>query len=248
MDNEKNIHEGHRERMLEKVFVKPELFSDHELLEILLFFSIPRKDVNPLAHKLLRVFGGVKEVFDATKEELLSIDGVGKKTVAHILTVGEIYKRISNKETKPIRLSSPEQVYRSVKEVMKNAEKEKCSVFFINKNYSLITVVSYSDTKGLSVSADPNELARLFAIHKPKYVIIAHNHISGTTEPSKNDVVSTRKLNLLCELHGVDMIDHVIVCKEKIFSFRDSGMLDMIKNDTDINKILSNLSGGNINE
>ncbi len=248
MDNEKNIHDGHRERMLEKMFINPKLFSDHELMEILLFFSIPRKDVNPLAHKLLRAFGGVKEVFEATKEELLSVEGVGRKTVAQIMTIGEIYKRISNKGTKPIKLSSPEQVYRAVKDVMRTAEKEKCSVFFIDKKYTLITIVSYSDTKGLSVSADPNELVRLFAIHKPTYVIIAHNHISGMAEPSKNDLVSTRKLNLLCELHGVDMLDHVIVCKEKIFSFRDSGMLDMIKNDTDINKILSNLSGGNINE
>ena len=248
MDNQKNIHNGHRERMCEKALINPEFFADHELLEILLFFSIPRKDVNPLAHKLLRTFGGLEELFSATVEKLTTVDGVGKKTAVQILAIGEIYKRISSRKTKKTKLFTPEHVFNIVKEELKNSTSENFIIFLLNKSYSVVNKVYYSDKNDLSVSADPNELIGLFAVHKPKFLIVAHNHILGTTEPSESDLVSTRKLNLLCSLHGVEMLDHVICCKDNTYSFRGTGLLEKIKNDTDINKILTQNLGGEPNE
>lgn len=77
---DKNIHSGHRRRMTERFLKYPDSLSEHEVLEIMLYSALPRKDTNPLAHKLLRTFGSLKNVLSADAEVLKSVDGVGEKT------------------------------------------------------------------------------------------------------------------------------------------------------------------------
>ena len=248
MANEINLHEGHRGRMLEKLFANTELFAEHELVEILLTFAIPRKDVNPLAHKLLRTFGGLKGLFSANKNELLAVDGVGRKTAGLILAVGEIIRRAESEKKVDYKMQSPERLADYFKDKYKFLSEERCELILLNEKYSIITSVCYSDKNSLSVFTDPNELINLFAVHKPKFVTLAHNHIYGSAEPSKQDVLSTKKLALLCSLHGVQLLDHVIVARENIYSFRSNGILDQILKDIDIDNLLSGNFGGKLYE
>ena len=248
MENKINLHEGHRARMLEKILLNTELLAEHELVEILLTFAIPRKDVNPLAHQLIRTFGGIKGLFRADKNELLAVDGVGKKTAGLIIAVGEIIKIAEKTKKVDCKMQSPEQLGEYFKNKYKSLTEERFELILLNERYSIVNSVSYSDKNALSVFANPNELINLFAVHKPKFVTIAHNHIYGSAEPSKQDILSTKRLALLCSLHGVQLLDHVIVDRENIYSFRSNGILDQILKDIDIDNLLSGNFGGKLYE
>ena len=94
------MHEGHRQRLISKLIEGKTLLSDHEILEILLFYAIPRKNVNELAHKLITAFGSLQGCLDADYDSLLTVDGVGPKTATLIVTFGEILKRVNSSEDK----------------------------------------------------------------------------------------------------------------------------------------------------
>ena len=110
MSNDANLHAGHRKRLTEKFLINASALSDHELIEILLFYSIPRRDTNPLAHQLLRVFGGIDGLLNASAQEISSISGIGERSATNILLVGEILRRATQKPKQKIKLGSPEQM------------------------------------------------------------------------------------------------------------------------------------------
>ena len=93
MDKVENCHSGHRERMAEKFIIAPNAMLDHEVLEMLLFYVIPRKDTNKLAHRLIRVFGSLQNVLDRTPKELMMVDGVGKRTAVFLSLINTVAKR-----------------------------------------------------------------------------------------------------------------------------------------------------------
>ena len=91
----KNIHAGHRERVRENVLKNGfEQLEDHRLLELLLFYSIPREDTNEIAHRLLNEFGSFTEIVKATPKKLSEVQGVGKNSAIQIAAIGELYKRV----------------------------------------------------------------------------------------------------------------------------------------------------------
>ena len=87
------MHEGHRKRLIQKLLDKKEVLSDHELLEILLFFAIPRKNVNEEAHRLIDDFGSLKNVLNVDADTLESVEGIGEKSAVFLSLIGEIYRR-----------------------------------------------------------------------------------------------------------------------------------------------------------
>jgi len=242
MDIDKNIHEGHRKRLMNKVLKYSEMFSDHELLEVLLFYAIPRKDTNPLAHVLLRTFGSVENVFSASLQTLMAVEGVGERTAILILTIGELFRRVNNQPKKKDVLSTPEKLYDVIKKEFKGLTTERCVLFMLDKNFKLLGKLVYADEKEFSVSMNVNEMINSFGALKPTHVIFAHNHLSDNCSPSNEDKITTKKLNVICSLHGVNLIDHVITNGTKKFSFREEGLMAHIKENADINKVLN--SGG----
>lgn len=242
MDTDKNIHEGHRKRLTDKVLKYSEMFSEHELLEVLLFYAIPRKDTNALAHVLIRTLGSIENVFSAPLETLMGVEGVGEKTAILILTIGEIMKRINSTPKKKEVLSTPEKLYDVIMKEFKGLLKERCVLFMLDKKFKLLGKLTYGDEKEFSVSMDVNEMIGSFVALKPTFVIFAHNHLSDNCSPSKVDEITTKKLNVICSLHGVNLVDHVITNGTKKYSFRDSGLMAHIKENADINKVLN--SGG----
>ena len=236
--DEKNIHKGHRERMLEKAFTSIDSLAEHELLEILLYRILPRVDTNPLAHRLIRVFGSLNGVLSADTKELATVEGVGKRIATEISLLGRIYSRVTaKKEDKPVAFS-----FSNVKEEiisqLSRLEKEKVIVYFLDNKYKVLHQVPWESSSYDNSSAQVSELVKCVAIYKPKFLIIAHNHPSGNLTPSLEDDYTTKKLNMLCDIHGVSLIDHIIVAKDSAFSYCTSGRLAILKNQSDINKII----------
>jgi DNA repair protein RadC len=241
MSENENIHSGHRKRMLKRAQENFEALLDHEVLEILLYDSLPRVNTNPIAHRLIKTFGSIKDVFMASVEELSAVSGVGEKTANKLAFIGGLIKRVEKSPRNSVMLTSFEKTRQEIKEWFDNEDKERFSIFLLDKRYKKIAVVDFDNQDVTRVNVEVSEIASSFAHYKPSKVIIAHNHPSGMAEPSESDDLATKKINLLCMAHGVTLADHVIYGKGKVYSYMQSGKLDEIKKKADLNAMLNNL-------
>ncbi len=241
MTDTKDIHSGHRKRMFAKYLASNKDLPDHELLEILLFFAIPRANTNNLAHLLLRRFGNIEKIFETKPEELASIDGIGLKTAEFLSVLGQILsiirKRTPTKRQKA--LSSFDKNKDDAIAFFKNVDHEKTYISLLDKNYVEITRICYEQKEKTSVNALINDVAKAFALNKPCFVLIAHNHPSGLPTPSTQDDFTTAKLNMLCNVHGVTLVDHIIVAGKETLSYFSSGRLQDIKQKFNIDNLIS---------
>lgn len=235
-----DIHSGHRQRMYEKLSIFNQSLADHELLEILLFSYIPRRNTNGLAHLLIKEFGSLENVFNATVEELMLVEGVGKTVANGIVVTAEIIKRIIKAKSKKAKFSSVLSyglIERDVVNYFNLQTEEKFIVILYDNNARKMSVLEYFDKKKDQVSADIPEIARAIALHKPTYIVMAHNHPSGSPKPSFNDDLATGKMNILCSSHGVTLVDHIIVCDQTAYSYHVEGQMDRIKKAYNLEKI-----------
>ncbi len=239
----KDLHAGHRERVLNKFAENPNGLPEHELLEILLFPLLPRRDVNPLAHTLIRTFGDLAGVLNASYDELTSVKGVGKSTAAHLVAIGKIYEVVRLKETKKKKtnFSSFASCKKDLLDYFSGLTEERFVAFFLNEKYGKIAALEYGDNYKDKVTGDLSEIAKGIALHRPAYLFIAHNHPSGMAIPSDDDDFATKKINALCSLHGVSLIDHVIVAKGDAYSYSVEGRMEYIRECSDMDKIMRNI-------
>ncbi len=247
MDTKENLHQGHRQRLLDKLDDGREVLSEHELLETLLYLSIPRKDVNPLAHRLIKAFGGLSGVFEASKNELLAIDGVGKKTAEVILLVGGLYQLAGKEKLEQPVFNTTEKIRNGLRCEFSFENDEVCLLVLLDKNYKQIARLSYSGLKNVEVSINLNEIANALVSFKPCYAVLAHNHVKGVCYPSADDDKTTQRVHMLCSIHGVSLIEHGIFMGEnEYFSYHDEGRLDDIKEQSSVKEMLE--LGGDKNE
>jgi DNA repair protein RadC len=230
------MHEGHRERLISKLIANTDSLSSHEVLEILLFYSIPRKNTNGLAHKLLDTFGDLSGVFSANYDALIAVEGIGHKTATFLTTLKAINNRIEQeKPNAPVIYS-----YDSCKSMLINsfrgATEEKFVALFLNKNGMIITRKIFSSHSDNMVNFDLNELLKGVISMKPVSAVICHNHISGTPLPSYSDDKATEKIYLTLKLNNVVLYDHIIVSGDKTFSYRVSDRLSIVEKN--ISKLL----------
>ncbi len=238
MNQMDNVHAGHRERMFKKLSANPDSFLEHEVLEVLLFYALPRKDTNPLAHALIRRFGTLDKVFAASKEELKLVDGVGDSVANLITIVGQSIKMSAKASARVEPLLAFDKVREEVTKIFLGKSKEFFIVLFLDKKHVKISMFEFSDNNKFEVSADIPELSKAIAVYKPTYAIVAHNHPSGSARPSVEDDFSTKKINLLCEIHGVSLIDHVIYTNKECYSYHKTRRMEYIKHEADINKLM----------
>ena len=246
MKVENNIHQGHRKRMFDKALKYSNALSDHELLEVVLFYAIPRIDTNGIAHALLRTFGSLSKVFSAPAQSLMAVDGVGEKTAVLIQTIGKLIERQSATPKRKTSINNHEQLKNIVLDAFKGYDTEMCVVFLMDSSFKVIGTLDYSNTEKFSVRINVNEVLTAFNAIRPKHVIFSHNHISESCQPSKEDDIATKQFNVLCSLHGVNLLDHVIVQGKEVFIYRMNGLMEMIKDQADRQKVLNN--GGLNNE
>ena len=225
------LHDGHRERLVNKFIEYPDSFSDHELLEIFLFTILPRKDTNDTAHRLIKAFGSIEKVFSATAEQLMTVQGVGKTVAAQIVLHGKLMRRIAAapKEEKAEKFSSFDKIKSNVFAIFKGVKTEKFIFILLNEAYEKVFSIDAVGNSDEEVFADTAEIARAISVHKAKFAIMAHNHPSGNENPSKEDDLATKKFCILCEVHGIKLVDHIVVAGEKAYSYFGEKRLDFIK-------------------
>ncbi|MBO4251152.1 MAG: RadC family protein [Clostridia bacterium] len=228
---QEGVHSGHRERLVKKFTEFPDSFSDHELLEMFLFPLLPRKDTNEIAHRLINAFGSIKKVFGATAEQLKSVGGVGDKTASYIVLYGKLLKKAADAPQKQVLnpFTSFENTKREMFALFNGQKSEKFYFFLLNYNYEVVFRMEYLGNDDYSVFADTAEIAKAISAHNAKFAIMAHNHPSGNEQPSAEDDIATRKFYILCRLHGINLVDHIIVSGDKLFSYFSDGKINHIK-------------------
>ena len=244
MTEKENVHKGHRQRMIERCKINSGALLDHELLEVLLYPIIPRVNTNPIAHRLISTFGSIEKVFSAGISELMAVSGVGEKVATQINVIGALIGRVNDKTDKSESLWCFEAVKKHVEKHFKDKTEEKFLLFLLDKKYVKLATVEFDDGDVVSIKADVKKVANALLTYKPQNVLLTHNHASGIAQPSEQDDLATKKLNLICMAHGINLVDHVIYAKGNTFSYVSSGRLDKIKKSADLNAMLNSLNNG----
>lgn len=228
MPNDTDILEthflGHRQRLKQKFLEgSPSSFSDYELLELVLFNSIPRKDVKPLAKKLLQEFGGLGGVISASEDKLLSVTGVTKSICINFLVINEILSRLlqANVKKKNI-LSSWASLIDYLRITMGNCKTEQFRTLFLNKKNILIADELQTAGTIDQTPVYPREIIKRALFHEASAIILVHNHPSGNATPSRADIDLTNTIISACKTVGISVHDHVIITNDDFYSFKSN--------------------------
>lgn len=216
-----NPHKNHRARLRE-TFRKAgaERMPDHNLLELLLFYSIPRKDTNELAHRLISAFGSLNRVFDASYEQLLEIEGMGESSALLISMIPSICKRyIDGSVSGKINLSEPEDVMRyAVKRYYGNNKVETFYMLCLDAVGNLVNCCKLGEGTSGSVVVDKRNVLETAFRNNADKVIFIHNHPNGIAAPSKNDLQMTTDFASVLLGVGIRLSDHIIVAGDEAIS------------------------------
>ena len=220
------MHEGHRQRMLERLESAEGSLQEHELLEILLFNAIPRKNTNELAHRLLSAFGSLRAVLGAEMAELKAVPGVGESTAAYLRIIGIFYARAQLKEPELPSAFSFAAFRPFLIERFEGAREEYVELYSLDGKDCVKNVRRFSSEKSFQASVDPKEISRFLVEAKPAAMVAVHNHITGPATPSREDDDFTAQLEILCSMHNVSLRDHIICSPEGVYSYFLSGKLN----------------------
>ena len=222
-----NPHAGHRER-LKRRFAEEglEQFAPHEILELLLFFSNPRSDTNPIAHELIHTFGSLSRVLDADIRELCKVPGISVHS-ATLLSLIAPLTRAYQKDLmgeKPT-LASSREAGEFALAICRGRENEIVLVICLDKAKRVISWKILNEGGLDSTPVYPRMIAKEALMQKAWGVILAHNHPSGVLKASMNDKVMTAKIADALHTVDVQLIDHIITAAGGYLSMGDLGLI-----------------------
>lgn len=209
-----NPHQKHRARIRE-TFRKAGVdgMPDHNLLELLLFYSIPRKDTNELAHKLIETFGSLNGVFDAPYERLIEVEGIGESSALLLSLVPGICRRYVEGMTdkKKVNLSTPESVSDYIVKKYYGCKTEVFYMLCLDAVGNLINCCKLSEGNSGTVVVDKRIMLETALRNGADKVIFAHNHPNGLAVPSRDDLELTYDFSSVLSTVGIRLADHFIV-------------------------------------
>jgi DNA repair protein RadC len=219
--------EGHRTRMRTRLLeAGPEALADHEMLEMLLFLALPRRDTKPIARELLAKFGGCGSVVSASPSELRSIDGLGDAGIAALKLAQAAAARLLKGElkAKPV-LKSWDALTDYLRAALGYEKTEQFRVLFLDVRARLIADEIMGRGTVNHAPVYPREIARRAVELHAITVILAHNHPSGSTNASNEDIATTRDVRRALQPLGIALHDHFIVTGDTCVSMRQQGLL-----------------------
>ncbi|MBL6947051.1 MAG: DNA repair protein RadC [Rhodospirillales bacterium] len=218
---------GHRNRLRER-FLKggADALPDYEMLELLLFQAQPRRDMKPLAKRLLKTFGSFSSVISAEPAALKDVDGAGEAVVVALKTVQAAALRLAREEimNQPV-LSSWDKLIAYCRAAMGHHKTEQFRILFLNRQNALIAdEVQQSGTVD-HTPVYPREVVKRALELGATAIIMVHNHPSGDPTPSKADIDMTKEVEDSGSRLGIVLHDHLIMTKAGHSSFKDMGLL-----------------------
>lgn len=221
----KNVHEGHRERLRTRYKrCGFDDFAEHEVLELLLFYSIPRADTNPIAHNLLDRFGSLYAVMNASYDDLCEVEGVGPASAALIRTVADTARAARLKEIGSEPLLSADKLHTFATEWFLGAAPRTAAILLLDEKHKVITTCKLAEDS-LRLPEEYHEMIlRLCQQMDAKYAVLMHNHTDGIMRPSGEDIQLTRDLYEYLADNGITLLEHLIVHELDCIQFLDLAM------------------------
>ncbi len=224
---EKPDYLAHRGRLRER-FIKTEDrgLHEYELLELLLTYAIPRIDVKPIAKRLLKRFGGLSGVLDASQREIEGASGIGPISATLIrlvkaLCVSYSAERMKNKNI----LSSPDLVLEFSRMKISGLANEALMAIYVDVKNQVIDYEMLSEGTVDNVVIYPRRIIEGALRYHASGLFIVHNHPSGNPEPSEEDRLLTNSISEIAKTLDIRLLDHIIVGRDGHFSFRERGAL-----------------------
>ncbi len=218
---------GHRQRLKAR-FAKQGLngWHEYEVLELLLGYAIPRRDVKPLAKELLRNFETIKRVLDAPLDRLQGIAGMGPQSAQFLKLCRELlvlYLELPDCQRQTV--TSPEQIGELCRARLEGLPEEQFLVLFLDNRHRLLaSEVLHRGTVDMSV-VYPREVLTRALLHRAAALLVAHNHPGGSPTPSVEDLKITQELKQAAATLGIRLLDHLIVAGSQVVSLKESGNL-----------------------
>ncbi len=225
-----NEHAGHRSRLREAFMENGiEGMADHQVLELLLTYALPRVDVNPLAHRLLDRFGSLTAVLSARPDQLQQIQGMGASAAVFLSLLGQVDRRMllqrfSEQGKRPV-LSTPSALGGYILALSLHDRYETLRLVCLNKKYELIHEGVVSSGSLTEVLADPRPILETALVHKACFIAISHNHPSGDLTPSQEDEMAAQRLEAAAEAVGIGMADQFILGSGALYSLHSRRVL-----------------------
>lgn len=218
-------HDGHRARLRQRAEeTNLQGFQPHEVLELILMETIPRKDVNPLAHILLSHFGNsFAEVMDAKKEQLMEVPGIGETTAQHIAGLRDIFAYYQKDRwgEKP-KLSTWGEAGEYCCSLYGRQREESLKLICLDAQMFVLAAETISVGTLDSTQIEVRKVVEGAIRHNAHSVILVHNHPSGVLNPSKEDMDATRLVELALRTIEVRLLDHFIVAGMEYRSIREA--------------------------
>lgn len=217
-------HSGHRDRLRREFLARPDSFPDHKLMELLLFYTVPRQDTNAIAHELLARFSTVANVMDAEPEALRQVPGVGDQTVAFLRVIKEVGRRYQAVRTS---LSGIISRSREAAELLHpyfyGARNEMVYLLCLDGKNKVLACPKVGEGSINAAEVMTRKVVDAALRNNAAGVMLAHNHVSGLAIPSVEDQNTTSYLRDLLAQVGVTLLDHLIFVNDDMVSMKDSG-------------------------
>lgn len=192
---------------------------EHELLEMLLFYAIPQKDVKPLAKKLLEIFGSLDKVFAAEPAALCAVCGIGEHSAALIKLVSSLTQEIRKQSySDGILFDSAGKVHQYLLAHFPETPEEKLFILLLNRDSRLIQTMEFTGSRGVLSAANRDLFLKVMCNPDVKKLILVHSHPDGSVRPSGSDVSSTIRIKKLFQEFGISLLDHLIIANGKCHS------------------------------
>lgn len=222
----KDLHKGHRQRVRER-FIKQGLkdFPPHNALELLLFYAIPRKDTNEIAHALMQKFGTISAVFDAPLEELTKVKGVSENCAVLIKMIPAYSSYyMDDRVNYNLALNSTEKIGAFFLPKFIGQKNECVYLLCLDSKLKVLKCELLFEGSVNAVSITNRKVIETAALVGATSVALAHNHPNGVAIPSDADIATTIQLKKALQLINVELIDHIIVADDDFVSLADSGV------------------------
>lgn len=227
------MHSGHRQRLRDRYLREGlDSFELHNQLELLLFYAIPRKDTNEIAHRLVERYHSLSAILEAPEDELCTIEGIGPSAASFLHFIPQICRCYMSDVLHP-----QDHIIHSVEEAG-----QYLTARLIGFDHEVVVLLLLSSAGKIrfcdivahgninSSDVDFRKLLALCAKHKAAKAIIAHNHPNGMALPSSDDVETTKQLSHVFSVSGTTLVDHIIVADGDYMSLAETGMLSGVEN------------------
>lgn len=223
-----SIHDGHRQRLKNRFLIEGlDNFEPVQVLELLLFYCIPRIDTNPVAHKLMEHFGSLHQVLEASPEELKKVPGIGDSvaTFLPLVTSAGRYYNVECAQDVKI-LTSLAQCGKYLTPKFFGRRNETVFLLCLDAKCKVLCCKEVGEGSVNSAAVPIRRIVEMALGANATSVVLAHNHPSGVAVPSNEDVQTTRRLAMALNAVEITLIDHMVVADGDYVSLRQSGMYD----------------------